>query len=390
MDSQIQKIALLGATGSIGEQTLDIIRNNKDKYEITSLSSNKNWQKLAELAIEFEVDSVVIADKSFYNELSESLKDEPIKVYAGNEAVSQIVASENVDTVVNAIVGYAGLMPALASIRAKKKLALANKESLVVAGEILMREALENNSPILPIDSEHSAVFQCVTGEYSDIEKIILTASGGPFLSRELSTFSSISVEEALQHPNWDMGAKITIDSATMVNKAFEVIEAHHLFGASAEQIDVVIHPQSVVHSMVEFRDGAIKAQLGTPDMRMPIQYALSYPVRESLPSDAKSFSFRGGVNLSFMDVEPERYPSLEIAYRVIKEKGNLGCIFNAANEVAVEAFLNGEIKFTDISKVIEQTLEGATKIKEITLENLATTNAEAREISKKIIKNLK
>lgn len=383
-----QKIALLGSTGSIGEQTLDVIRHKSDEFELRTLTANNNWELLAKQAVEFDVDSVVIADKSCYAQLKDALSSQPIKVYAGEDAIDQVVQGENIDTVVNALVGYSGLRPAVSAIRAKKKLALANKESLVVAGEILMKEALQLRVPILPIDSEHSAVFQCLVGECSPIEKIILTASGGPFLNRELDTFKDITIEQALNHPNWTMGAKITIDSATMVNKAFEVIEAHHLFGVEADRIDVTIHPQSIVHSMVEFEDGAIKAQLGTPDMRLPIQYALSYPQRAKLPDSAEAFSFRGGLNLSFMEVDYERFPALEMAYRVLRQGGNSGCVFNAANEVAVRAFLDGEITFPQITQTIDRTMEQATKIKDITLDNLEQSNLQARDIAMEIIKN--
>ena len=267
-----QRLALLGSTGSIGQQTLDIVRRRPEEFEVTSLTAGNRWEKLVEQALEFRPDSVVIANQAHYNAVKEALKDEPIKVYAGGDALSQVVTGSEVDTVVNALVGYAGMLPSLAAVKASKRLALANKESLVVAGELIMAEAAQRNIPILPIDSEHSAIFQCLAGETSAPRRVIVTASGGPFLRTPAEELERVSVEQALKHPNWSMGAKITIDSSTLVNKGFEVIEARWLFGLKPEQIDVLVHPQSIVHSMVEFDDGAIKAQLGTPDMHLPIQ----------------------------------------------------------------------------------------------------------------------
>lgn len=384
--SNKQRIALLGSTGSIGEQTLDVVRNRREEFEIVTLTAHNNWQRLVAQAIEFEPDSVVIANKKWYSAVCDALGSLPVKVYAGEEAIEQIVRGEQVDVVVNALVGYAGLMPTISAIEAGKKLALANKESLVVGGEIVMKKAMQARIPILPIDSEHSAIFQCLVGEVSPIEKIILTASGGPFLSRDRATMESITVEEALKHPSWSMGTKITIDSATMLNKGFEVIEARWLFGVDAPRIEVVVHPQSVVHSMVEFADGAIKAQLGTPDMRLPIQYALTFPVRESLPAVSSRFSFTEHANLTFQPVDFDKFPCLRIAYDVLAMGGNGGCILNAAGEIAVEAFLERRISFTDITKIIELTLKQATFTKEITLNNLSDSNREAREIARKII----
>lgn len=381
-----QRIALLGSTGSIGEQTLAIVRNRAEEFEITTLTANNSWQKLVAQAIEFEPDSVVIANREWYSDVVAALGSRPIKVYAGREAIEQVVSSAEVDVVVNALVGYAGMMPTVRAIEAGKKLALANKESLVVGGEIIMKMAMAARVPIIPIDSEHSAVFQCLAGERSPIEKIILTASGGPFLKRELSTMSTVTVEEALRHPNWTMGSKITIDSATMLNKGFEVIEAYWLFGVEPSRIEVVVHPQSIIHSMVEFADGAIKAQLGTPDMCLPIQYALTYPDRMALPSGSERFSFTDHGQLTFMPADAERFPCLAIAYDVLQRGGNSGCVLNAANEVAVAAFLDRKIAFTDIPQIIRSTLDHATFTKDITLNNLSLSNEEARQIALKLV----
>ena len=293
------RIALLGSTGSIGVQTLDVVEAWKEEMEVIALTAHRNWELLAEQARHFEPDCVVIADENYYKELSEALADLPIKVYAGAEAVAQVAAASNIDVVVNALVGYAGMLPSLAAVEAGKKLALANKESLVVAGDIIIERALQNRAPIVPIDSEHSAIYQCLVGEVSAPRRLILTASGGPFRRTPAEELYKVSAAEALKHPNWSMGAKITIDSATLVNKGFEVIEAHWLFGMPAERIDVVVHPQSVIHSMVEFEDGAIKAQLGTPDMHLPIQYALRAPLREH--SEEERFDFLKNPTLTFL-----------------------------------------------------------------------------------------
>ena len=287
--TQKQRVALLGSTGSIGTQTLDIVRRRPEEFEITTLTAGNRWEELVSQAIEFQPDSVVIANEQHYSAVKEALANHPIKVYAGSDALSQVVTGGEVDTVVNALVGYAGMLPSLAAVKASKRLALANKESLVVAGEHIMREAAERGVPILPIDSEHSAIFQCLAGEVSAPRRVIITASGGPFLRTPAEKLEDVTVEQALSHPNWSMGAKITIDSSTLVNKGFEVIEARWLFGLKPEQIDVLVHPQSIVHSMVEFEDGAIKAQLGTPDMHLPIQYALRFPERGELGEERLS-----------------------------------------------------------------------------------------------------
>lgn len=386
MEAAKQRIALLGSTGSIGEQTLDTVREMSDWFEITTLTAHNNWQLLARQAIEFEPDSVVIANKEHYTALKEALSEYPIKIYAGNEALCQVVRGDGVDMVINALVGYSGLMPTISTLEAGKKLALANKESLVVAGELVMRLANQNNVPLIPIDSEHSAIFQCLVGEVSPIHKILLTASGGPFLHTD--NLSGVTLEQALNHPNWNMGRKITIDSATMLNKGFEVIEAKWLFGVTAEQIEVLIHPQSAVHSMVEFADGAIKAQIGTADMHLPIRYAMTFPMR--IASSQPRFDFRTMTQFNFMQPDTVRFPALRLAFESLKKGGNSCCTLNAANEIAVAAFLNREISFIQIPQLLEQTLSLATHIAHPTLEQYAQSNTAAREITTELIKQIK
>lgn len=378
------RIALLGSTGSIGVQTLDIVEAWKEEMEVTALTAHRNWELLAEQARHFEPDCVVIADESHYKELSEALADLPIKVYAGSEAVAQVAAATNVDVVVNALVGYAGMLPSLSAVEAGKKLALANKESLVVAGDIIIERALQNRVPILPIDSEHSAIYQCLVGEVSAPRRLILTASGGPFRRTPAEELYKVTAAEALKHPNWSMGAKITIDSATLVNKGFEVIEAHWLFGMPAERIDVVVHPQSVIHSMVEFEDGAIKAQLGTPDMHLPIQYALRAPLREH--SEEERFDFFKNSTLTFEQVDNERFPMLSVAYDCLRRGGNSACVMNGANEVAVAAFLRGEIGFMDIPRVITEALERVDFIARPTLDDYIATDGVARRVARELL----
>ncbi|MFI3289789.1 MAG: 1-deoxy-D-xylulose-5-phosphate reductoisomerase [Rikenellaceae bacterium] len=382
-----QRLTILGSTGSIGVQTLDIVRENMELFEVTSLTANKNWEILASQAIEFEVDSVVIADESYYPTLCERLSKYPIKVYAGDDAVAQVAANSSVDVVVNALVGYSGLTPTVRAIEAGKKVALANKESLVVGGEYVMKLAQERGVPIIPIDSEHSAIFQCLMGECSPIRKVILTCSGGSFRDLKAEELKSVTVEQALKHPQWDMGAKITIDSSTLVNKGFEVIEAHWLFGLEADRIDVIQHPQSVVHSMVEFEDGAIKAQLGTPDMRMPISLSLMFPQRATRPQER--FSFLDNPTLSFEAVDRVKYPALDIAYECLRVGGTAACTMNGSNEVAVAAFLNRQCQYLDIVKSIRYALEHATFIQNATLEDYAAINEESRVLAAKYL-NLK
>ena len=380
-----QRLAILGSTGSIGTQTLDIVRNYPDRFEVTTLSANRQWQKLAEQAIEFLPDNVVIADKQYYPQLCNALIDYPIKVYAGSESLEQVVCSTEVDTVVMALVGYSGLFPTAEALRHGKKVALANKECLVVAGEIITRLSTEHHAPILPVDSEHSAIFQCLAGENAPIDKIILTASGGPFLHKTIEEMEQVGIEQALNHPNWHMGAKVTIDSASLMNKGFEVIEARWLFGLRPEQIDVVIHPGSIIHSMVQFQDGAIKAQIGTPDMHLPIQYALTFPQR--LPLVGKRLDFCTLRRLEFFKPDTQRFPNLRLAFECLKTGGNAGAILNAANEVGVAAFLAEKIRFTDIARINEETLNRIPATHCKTLEEYEQTDREAREMASSLIK---
>ena len=378
MTQSKQRLAVLGSTGSIGTQTLDIVRRYGDRFEITTLSAHSNWKKLVEQAVEFTPDNVVIADKTHYTAVRDALADHPVKVYAGSDALEQVVCSEQVDTVVMALVGYSGLFPTVSALKHGKNVALANKECLVVAGEIVTRLSAEHRAPIIPVDSEHSAIFQCLTGEHSAVEKVILTASGGPFLHRPAEELERVSVEEALNHPSWCMGAKVTIDSASLMNKGFEVIEARWLFGLRPEQIDVVIHPRSVIHSMVQFGDGAVKAQIGTPDMHLPIQYALTFPQR--LPLQGPRIDFCKLGCLEFFEPDPMRFPNLALAFECLRRGGNAGAVLNAANEVAVAAFLDRKIRFTDIARINEETL-GRTTLREcVSLEEYRRTDREARQ----------
>lgn len=379
-----QRLAILGSTGSIGTQTLDIVRNYPDRFEVTTLTANRQWEKLAEQAVEFLPDNVVIADKRYYTQLCQALADYPIKVYTGSESLEQVVCSTEVDTVVMALVGYSGLFPTAQALRHGKKVALANKECLVVAGEIITRLSAEHHASILPVDSEHSAIFQCLAGENTPIDKIILTASGGPFLHKSLEEMKQVGVEQALNHPNWHMGAKVTIDSASLMNKGFEVIEARWLFGLRPDQIDVVIHPGSIIHSMVQFQDGAIKAQIGTPDMHLPIQYALTFPQR--LPLTGKRLDFCTLRRLEFFKPDTRRFPNLKLAFECLKTGGNAGAILNAANEVGVAAFLAEKIRFTEIARINEETLNRIPATHCKTLEEYEQTDREAREMASSLI----
>lgn len=380
-----QRLSILGSTGSIGVQTLDIVRQNQELFEITSLVAGRNWELLARQAIEFDADTVVIADESKYEPLREALKDYPIKVFTGDAAVSEVVCSSTVDVVVNALVGYAGLHPTIAAIEAGKKIALANKETLVVGGDLVMRMAAEKGVPILPIDSEHSAIFQCLVGERSPISRLIVTCSGGALRDVPIEQLRDVTPEQALRHPQWSMGAKITIDSATLVNKGFEVIEAHWLFGIEAERISVLIHPQSIVHSMVEFEDGAIKAQLGTPDMHIPISYALLFPNRARLASER--FDFVANPTLTFAEPDRVKYPALDIAYDCMRRGGTAACVMNGANEVAVAAFLGGKCRFTDITASIEYALRKAKFVQRPTLADYEASNEESRALAAEFLK---
>lgn len=380
-----QRLAILGSTGSIGEQTLDIVRENPDRFEARVLTARSHWQRLAEQAREFDADTVVIADENLYAPLSEALADTDTKVFAGEESVAQIAAAAGTEVVVNALVGYAGLAPTVAAIEAGKKLALANKESLVVAGAYVMPLARRRKAPILPIDSEHSAIFQCLAGERAPIRRLIITCSGGAFRDLPREALGSVTVEQALRHPQWQMGAKITIDSSTLVNKGFEVIEARWLFDVPPERIDVVLHPQSIVHSMVEFEDGAIKAQLGTPDMRMPISYALMFPERARRPGER--FDFLAHPQLTFAAVDRVKYPALEIAYDCLRRGGTAACTMNGANETAVAAFLHGRCAWLDIVRAIEYALRTAGFTREPSLDDYARADAEARARAAEFLK---
>ncbi len=375
-----QRVAILGSTGSIGEQTLDIVRENPDSFEVRILTAHRNWQRLAAQAREFDADTVVIADSTCCEPLRAALADTDTKVYAGEEAVVQVAAGGDTDVVVNALVGYAGLAPTVATLRAGKKLALANKESLVVGGEVVMRLAQEHRAPILPIDSEHSAIFQCLAGEQSPVRRLIITCSGGSLRDFTREQLETGTVRQALRHPQWQMGAKITIDSSTLVNKGFEVIEAHWLFGTPADKIAVLLHPQSIVHSMVEFEDGAIKAQLGTPDMRMPISHALLYPRRAVRPEE--HFDFLAHPQLTFAEVDRTKYPALDIAYDCLRRGGTAACTMNGSNEVAVAAFLGERCRWTDIVRAIEYALTRAAFSAAPTLDDYAAANAESRRLA--------
>ena len=375
-----QRVAILGSTGSIGEQTLDIVRENPDSFEVRILTAHRNWQRLAAQAREFDADTVVIADSTCCEPLRAALADTDTKVYAGEEAVVQVAAGGDTDVVVNALVGYAGLAPTVATLRAGKKLALANKESLVVGGEVVMRLAQEHRAPILPIDSEHSAIFQCLAGEQSPVRRLIITCSGGSLRDFTREQLETVTVRQALRHPQWQMGAKITIDSSTLVNKGFEVIEAHWLVGTPADQIAVLLHPQSIVHSMVEFEDGAIKAQLGTPDMRMPISHALLYPRRAVRPEE--HFDFLAHPQLTFAEVDRTKYPALDIAYDCLRRGGTAACTMNGSNEVAVAAFLGERCRWTDIVRAIEYALTRAAFSAAPTLDDYAAANAESRRLA--------
>lgn len=380
-----KQIALLGSTGSIGTQALQVIEEHPDLYEAYVLTANNRVEELIAQARKFKPEAVVIANESLYGRLKEALADLPIKVYAGSNAISQIVEDKAIDMVLTAMVGYAGLKPTMNAIRARKPIALANKETLVVAGELINDLARVCGTPILPVDSEHSAIFQCLVGEVGNpVEKVILTASGGPFRTYSAQELAHVTKAQALKHPNWDMGAKITIDSATMMNKGFEVIEAKWLFGVSPEQIEVVVHPQSIIHSMVQFEDGAVKAQLGMPDMRVPIQYAFSYPDR--LKASFPRMDFSVCTNLTFEQPDTERFRNLALAYEALHRGGNMPCIVNAANEVVVAAFLRDEISFLRMSEVIEKTMHTASFIIKPDYEDYVATDAEARRIAAELI----
>jgi len=366
----MKHIAILGSTGSIGTQTLNVVRRHKELFEIEVLVAGSNADLLIEQAREFKPNVVVIADKSKYGIVNEALKESDVKVFAGIESACEAVVMESVDIVVAAIVGFAGLRPTMEAVRAGKVVALANKETMVVAGDLVTREARTNNSAILPVDSEHSAIFQTLQGEIGNrIDKILLTASGGPFFGRKREELEHVTLEAALKHPNWSMGRKVTIDSASLMNKGLEVIEAKWLFGVDAKQIEVVVHPQSIVHSMVQFEDGSIKAQLGTPTMETPIQYALSYPRR--IESHLPRFSFWEHPELTFARPDTDTFRCLPLAYEAIERGGNIPCVMNAANEVAVQKFIEGTLPFLGIADFVNDAMSKASYIAKPTLEEL-------------------
>ena len=376
-----RQLAILGSTGSIGTQALEVVSEHSDLFEVYALTANNQVDLLINQARKYMPEVVVIANERKYPELKEALEDLPIKVWAGADAIAQMVQSEPIDMVLTAMVGYSGLRPTISAIKAGKAIALANKETLVVAGELIMKLAAEHKVPILPVDSEHSAIFQCLTGAYDNpIEKILLTASGGPFRRKTLEELATVTKAQALRHPNWTMGAKITIDSASMMNKGFEMIEAKWLFDVTPDQVQVVVHPQSVIHSMVQFEDGAVIAQLGIPDMKLPIAYAFSFPTR--MRSMAPRLDINQYSTLTFDDPDMERFRNLAFAFEAARQGGNMPCILNAANEVVVAAFLQDRIGFLQMSDVIEQTMRKASFIVNPSYEDYVATDAEARRLA--------
>ncbi|MDR1199372.1 MAG: 1-deoxy-D-xylulose-5-phosphate reductoisomerase [Prevotellaceae bacterium] len=379
-----KRIAILGSTGSIGTQALDTVRAHHDKFVAEVLVANNNAELLVRQAIEFQPNAVIIANEQKYAYVKDALARYPIKVFTKPESVEQIICGENIDTVLAAIVGYAGLKPLISAIKSKKTIALANKETLVVAGDLIMKLAEQYKTPVIPVDSEHSAVFQSILGEPNKIEKILLTASGGPFFNADNKYIENATKTDALKHPRWAMGKKITIDSATMMNKGFEVIEAHWLFDVKPEQIQIVVHPQSIVHSMVQFVDGSVKAQLSEPDMRIAIAYALNFPVR--LPLDSKRIDFSKFLTLEFQCPDIEKFPCIALAYKALDKGGNTACVMNAANEIAVDAFLNDKIKFLQIAEIIEKTMSMTVFIPNPNIDDYIATDIEARSIAKRLL----
>lgn len=376
-----RQLAILGSTGSIGTQALEVVSEHSDLFEVYALTANNQVDLLINQARKYMPEVVVIANERKYPELKEALEDLPIKVWAGADAIAQMVQSEPIDMVLTAMVGYSGLRPTISAIKAGKAIALANKETLVVAGELVMKLAAEHKVPILPVDSEHSAIFQCLTGAYDNsIEKILLTASGGPFRRKTLEELATVTKAQALRHPNWTMGAKITIDSASMMNKGFEMIEAKWLFDVTPDQVQVVVHPQSVIHSMVQFEDGAVIAQLGIPDMKLPIAYAFSFPTR--MRSMAPRLDFNQYSTLTFEEPDMERFRNLAFAFEAARQGGNMPCILNAANEVVVAAFLQDRIGFLQMSDVIERTMRKASFIVNPSYEDYVATDTEARRLA--------
>lgn len=382
----VKRIAIFGSTGSIGTQALDVIAANSDKFSAEVLTAQNNDELLIRQALQFNPNVVVIGDEKKYNRVKEALASTDIKVFAGEKALEEVASMDCYDLMLAAIVGYAGLKPTLNAIYAGKAIALANKETLVVAGDIIMQKAVEYRVPIIPVDSEHSAIFQCLVGETRNrIDKIILTASGGPFIGRKPNYLVNVKREHALQHPNWSMGAKITIDSATLMNKGLEMIEAKWLFNLQPDQIQVVIHPQSIIHSMVQFEDGSIKAQMGLPDMKLPIQYAMAFPKR--IPNDFPRYDFRKVSTLTFEEPDLKTFRNLALAQEALAKGGNLPCVMNAANEIAVFAFLRNRINFLDMTEVIEKTMHHLPFIENPTLEEYFESDGEARNFAADIIK---
>ena len=383
-----RRIAILGSTGSIGTQALDVISRHQDLFQVEMLSAGSNAELLIQQARQFNPNAVVICNKDRYKEVKDALEPLDIKVFAGVESAGELAGGSNVDIVLAAMVGFSGLAPTISAMKKGKVIALANKETLVAAGSIISRLSRECNSPLIPVDSEHSAIFQSLQGERATIEKLLLTASGGPFLHMEKEDFDKITVEQALNHPNWKMGSKVTIDSASMMNKGLEIMEAAWLFNIPVDKIEVVVHPQSIIHSMVQFTDGSIKAQLGYPDMRVPIQYALSYPNRIDL--DTKRISFPELKELTFFSPDLEKFPCLAIAYDSFRKGGNIPCAMNAANEVAVASFLKGEIKFTQIPLVIEKTLEKCNFVASPMVEDIFSTDRQSKEMAREVLTQIR
>ncbi|MDC3306117.1 1-deoxy-D-xylulose-5-phosphate reductoisomerase [Flavobacteriales bacterium] len=385
MEKKRKQVAILGSTGSIGKQALEVISEHSDLFEVEVLTANNNSALLIEQAKKFKPNTVVITNEDKYKEVDDALFSLGIKVFAGQQSLEEVVEGENIDVVLTALMGYSGVKPTIRAIKAKKNIALANKETLVVAGDLITKLCQEYGVNIYPVDSEHSAIFQCLVGEqYNPIEKIYLTASGGPFRGRLRNDLLEITKAEALKHPNWEMGAKITIDSASMMNKGLEVIEAKWLFDLKAEQIDVVVHPQSIIHSAVQFEDGSIKAQLGVPDMKLPIQYALGFPKR--LPNTFKRFSFMDYPNLTFEKPDLETFRNLQLAYDCMEKGGNMPCILNAANEIAVAAFLQDKIGFLNMSDLIANCMEKITFVSKPTLTDYVATDEATRILANELL----
>ncbi|PKP36832.1 MAG: 1-deoxy-D-xylulose-5-phosphate reductoisomerase [Bacteroidetes bacterium HGW-Bacteroidetes-14] len=375
-----RRVAILGSTGSIGTQAIEVCIRHSDKLQVELLTANTSSSLLIEQAERLKPNAVVIADESKYNEVNEALAPLDIKVFSGIDSICSLVAGDNIDMVLTAMVGFSGLKPTIAAVKAGKAIALANKETLVAAGSIVMSLAKENGAPIIPVDSEHSAIFQCLQGERATVEKVILTASGGPFFRKSEEELKSVTISQALDHPNWKMGSKVTVDSASMMNKGLEMIEAKWLFGIDPSRIDIVVHPQSIIHSMAQFSDGSVTAQLSTPDMRLPIQYALTYPYRVDLDTKRLDFPMLG--TFEFHKPDQKKFPCIRIAYQAIEKGGNIPCAMNAANEIAVEAFLSNEIPFTAIPEIIEEVINGTKFVVQPSLEDIYNTNDSAREMA--------